>query len=193
LPQRLEHNPSFGNFPGENSTLRYGEGVLVGYRGYEARHLAPLFAFGSGLSFTTFDVGAPCVSATPVHAGDTITVTVPVTNTGARPGTEVVQCYVAPRACPLVRPRKELKAFAKVYLEPGASTDVQLTLGARAFAYWDPGDRDWPMVSSRLVFGNRGTGHHRERAGWAVDPGPYDLHIGRSSAAIDHVVTVTLD
>jgi beta-glucosidase len=95
-------------------------------------------------------------------------VTVPVTNVGNRQGAEVVQCYVAPpRPTRLVRPPKELKAYAKVALDPGQQTTVTLGLDERAFAYWDP-----------------------ERPGWRVDPGTYELHVGRSSADIAHVVSV---
>ncbi len=164
IPVRLEHNPSYGNFPGELGELRYGEGLLMGYRWYDARRLPTRFPFGHGLSYTTFEVGTPTVTAD----GSTVTVTVPVANTGDRRGSEVVQCYVAPpRPTRLVRPPKELKAYAKVALDPGQQTAVTLSLDERAFAYWDP-----------------------ERPGWRVDPGTYELHVGRSSADIAHVVSV---
>jgi beta-glucosidase len=171
IPVRLEHNPSYGNFPGEFGELRYGEGVLLGYRWYEARWLPTRFPFGHGLSYTTFQLGAPAVATD----GDVVTVTVPVTNTGSRRGAEVVQCYVAPpRPSLAVRPPKELKAFAKVWLDAGAQGHVQLTLDRRAFAYWDPTAAD-------------GDGRGGD---WRVDPGVYELHIGRSSADLAHVVTV---
>jgi beta-glucosidase len=164
IPVRLEHNPSYGNFPGEFGELRYGEGVLMGYRWYEARHLPTRFPFGHGLSYSTFALGEPTVAPD----GDTVTVTVPVTNTGDRRGAEVVQCYVAPpTSATVTRPPKELKAFTKVQLDPGASSTVELILDARAFAYWHPVDDDW-----------------------RVDPGTYELHVGRSSADIAHVVSV---
>ena len=167
IPVRLEHNPSFGNFPGEFGELRYGEGVLVGYRWYDARHLATRFPFGHGLSFTTFSLGAPTVTS----GIDAVTVAVPVTNTGARRGAEVVQCYVAPpQPSRVIRPPKELKAFAKVWLEPGEQTVAELTLDARAFAYWDPSAG--------------------ERGDWHVEPGTYQLQVGRSSADLAHVVSV---
>jgi beta-glucosidase len=170
FPVRLEHNPSYGNFPGEFGEVRYGEGVLLGYRWYEARHLPMRFPFGHGLSYSTFTLGTPTVDTDTDTDTDTLTVHVPVTNTGDRRGAEVVQCYVAPPPTPgVTRPPKELKAYAKVWLDPGASTTVQLALGPRAFAYWDPsvGDGDW-----------------------RVAPGTYELHVGRSSADIAHVVSV---
>jgi beta-glucosidase len=95
-------------------------------------------------------------------------VRVPVINTGGRRGREVVQCYVAPPApSPVTRAPKELKAFAKVELDPGETTTVDLVLDARAFAYWDP-----------------------TAGGWHVAPGTYALHVGRSSADIAHVISV---
>jgi beta-glucosidase len=105
-----------------------------------------------------------------------------VTNTGARRGSEVVQCYVAPDSPRLVRPPKELKAFAKVHLDPGETMTVELVLDDRAFAYWDPGQADWEAIASRvtMTFG-AGSDPDRRPPGWQVDPGRYDLLIGRSS------------
>jgi beta-glucosidase len=167
FPVRLEDNPSYGNFPGEFGELRYGEGLLLGYRWYDARHLPTRFAFGHGLSYTTFAIGTPNVD-TKGDTDDTVTVRVPVTNTGDRRGTEVVQCYVAPPASSaIMRPPQELKGFAKVTLDPGATTTVELALDARAFAHWDPVADDWRVAS-----------------------GTYELRIGRSSADLAQVVSV---
>ena len=102
IPLRVEHSPSYGNFPTENGEVRYGEGIFVGYRWYDARALPVRFPFGHGLSYTTCTIGAPALSDASVEAGSTVTVEVTVTNTGARRGAEVVQCYVAParrRSC----------------------------------------------------------------------------------------------
>ena len=193
LPLRLGHNPSFGNFPGENGHVRYGEGVLVGYRWYEARDLPVRFPFGHGGSYTTFALGEPTLSADAFAAGvdGRLTVTVPVTNTGRRRGAEVVQCYVAPTASRLVRPPKELAAFAKVWLDPGETATVDLVLDDRSFAYWDPTMPDRADVAARAsavpMAGARGAA---PAPGWRVDTGRHDLHIGTSSAAIAHVVPV---
>jgi beta-glucosidase len=194
FPVALEHNPAYGNFPGERGQARYGEGVLVGYRWYEARRLPTRFPFGHGLSYTSFAIGAPRASAATFSPGTTLTVEVPVTNTGDRRGAEVVQCYVAPLDATLVRPPKELRAFAKVWLDPGETATVTLELGDRAFAAWDPGDRDWPQLRRRLGSSplvaddpDRPT-----EPGWRIEPGRYELHIGRSSADAAHVVPITI-
>jgi beta-glucosidase len=192
FPVRVEDNPSYGNFPGENGEVRYGEGVLVGYRWYDARHLPARFPFGHGGSYTTFAVGTPVLSSPTFARGDALTVDVEVVNTGTRRGAEVVQCYVAPPVGRHVRPPKELKAFAKVWLDPGERTTVALRLDDRAFAYWDPGQADWAEVSGRLspaASGGRRPASRRP-PGWYVEGGRYELHVGRSSTVIDHVVPV---
>jgi beta-glucosidase len=198
VPVRLEHNPAFGNFPGENGQVRYGEGVLVGYRWYEARHLPTRFPFGHGGSYTRFAVGepelsAPSTTAAALVAGERLVVTVPVTNTGGRWGTEVVQCYVAPVAPRLVRPPKELAGFAKVRLDAGETATVRIELDDRAFAYWDAGRPDGDTIATRATAlpMRRPSGPART-PGWQVDPGRCELHVGRSSAAIDHVLPVEI-
>ncbi len=181
FPRRLEDTPAFGAFPGEHGEVRYGESVFVGYRWYEARGLPVRFPFGHGLSYTTFQFDEPVVE------GDTVKVT--VTNTGGRPGTEVVQLYVEPIDPPVTRPPKELKAFAKVFLDPGQSKEVELHLDDRSFAYWQPDLRAYEALCEQ-------TGRPFAAAwggvegGWRVAPGPYRLHVGRSSADIAHVVEV---
>ena len=96
FPVRVEDTPAYPTFPGERSELRYGEGLLVGYRWYEQRRIGVTFPFGHGLSYTTFLLGEPVLSTDTFTPGDEFSLTVPVTNSGSRTGTEVVQCYVAP-------------------------------------------------------------------------------------------------
>jgi beta-glucosidase len=194
FPERVEHSPSFGNFPGENSEIRYGEGLLMGYRGYTTRYLPVRFPFGFGLSYSSFAMGVPRTSATTFEAGDVLEVEVEVTNTGDRWGSEVVQCYVAPESSRLFRPRMELRAFAKVRLEPGESTAVTLRLDDRAFAYWDPADAEYESLQARggvvaVVPAGRGHGHRTE-PGWYLDAARYSLRIGRSSEEIAHEVSI---
>jgi len=192
LPMRLEHAPSYGNFPGENGQLRYGEGLFMGYRGYEHTAVAPRFAFGHGLSYTSFDLGEPTLSTTSHRSGGTVTVSVPVTNVGTRAGSEVVQCYVAPESPRLARPPKELKAFGKVALDPGESTIVEFVLDDRTFAYWDPGQDDWNDVQAFVpdMFNFLSPPVPRRARGWQVDAGSYEILIGRSSDDIAHRCTV---
>jgi beta-glucosidase len=193
IPIRIEHSPSYNNFPGENGEVRYGEGLFMGYRGYEHRSIRPRFPFGHGLGYTTFELGPPTLSAAVFRPGDSLRVSVPVTNAGERPGAEVVQCYVAPDAPRLARPPKELKAFAKVWLEPGESTIVDLVLDDRSFAYWDPGQADWELVKARIrrmVGVDPQPPRERRAPGWQVDPGRYELLIGRSSVEIARRVPI---
>lgn len=198
IPERIEHTPAFGGFPGESSSVRYGEGQLVGYRWYEARHLPVLFPFGHGLSYSSFSIGPVRVSARELAPGGKLTVEVEVENTGPRPGSEVVQVYVAPpgggqlQPGGRMRPLKALKGFAKVRLGPGESTVAGIELTERSFAYYDIADADWFGLQERL--GDAGsTSHqalHRERAGWYLDAGTYEIQVGRSSADICERVQV---
>jgi beta-glucosidase len=192
IPLALEHNPSFGNFPGENDEVRYGEGLFVGYRWYEARRLPVRFPFGHGLSYSTFTIGEPVLSSTTFAPGDTVLVDVAVENTGHRAASEVVQCYVAPSRPRRTRPDKELKAFAKVHLGPGEQTTVRFELGDRAFAYWDLGSGERAALKARLPFATMAVEHEPRPAGWRVDDGTYHLRIGRSSADIAHTVAVAV-
>ena len=188
FPACIEQTPSFGNFPGEHGQIRYGEGVLMGYRWYEARRLAVPFAFGHGLSYTSFRINEPAVSAVFDATSATVNVVVPVTNTGTRRGAEVVQCYIGAVAPAVVRPPKELKAFQKIWLEPGETGTVTLTLDARSFAYWNPGNVYKGTLAPTAV-GHFGTTPESARC-WQVDAGRYTLHIGRSSADTAHIVTL---
>jgi beta-glucosidase len=190
FPERIEHAPAFGNFPGEHGQVRYGEGVLVGYRWYEARHLPVRFPFGHGLSYTTFELGEP-----EVVDGDPMLVRVRVTNTGPRSGGEVVQLYVEPVSPSVVRPPKELKAFAKVWLESGQSATVTLGLTDRAFAHWAPDPGPYDAIKERQqrsTISIAPAATEQPPKGWHVEPGEYRLHIGRSSADISHVVALTI-
>jgi beta-glucosidase len=137
IPMRFEDNPAIGNFPGEAGVVRYGEGLLIGYRWYDAHRTAVAYPFGHGLGYTTFsytDLGTEVVedSATP-----RVVVTATVTNTGDRAGTETVQVYVTDPEAAVHRPEQELRGFARLTLEPGGSQQVRIELDARAFAYWD--------------------------------------------------------
>jgi len=189
---RYEHFGAYPNYPGDNSIVRYGEGLFMGHRFHDAMDIEPAVPFGSGLSYTTFSIGAPR-AATHAATGDSLTVAVDVTNTGDRAGSEVVQVYVEPIDPQIVRPVRELKAFRKISLEPGASETVSLELDARAFAYYDIGDPIWADLQSGMPVPASGNALHRGIAGWYVDPGQYRIVVGRSSRDFAGDVTVTLD
>ena len=169
FPLRIEETPAYLNFPGDNGAVRYGEGLYIGYRYYDAKHAPVRFPFGYGLSYTTFAYSNAQVSAASFRDGDGVTVSVNVTNTGAVAGKEIVQVYVHDRKSSLVRPVKELKGFAKVELQPGETRTVQVTLDFRAFAFWHPGYQQW-----------------------ITEDGEFDILIGASAADIRATVPVTL-
>jgi beta-glucosidase len=141
----FEENPAFANYPGQNApgqnypTVEYEEGIFTGYRGYDKAGKAPLYPFGFGLSYTTFEMS----NLTAKRDDTSINIALDVKNTGSRAGAEVVQIYVGEKGCPLPRPVRELKGFAKVSLEPGASRHVELVLGPDAFSYWSPDKKTW--------------------------------------------------
>ena len=166
IPLRLADNPSYVNFPGEQGHVRYGEGVMVGYRWYDTVGLPVRYPFGHGLSYTTFSTGDLTVEVT---GPDTARAFVAVTNTGGRAGQHVVQLYVATTAGPARRPSRELRAFTKVSLEPGETRTVPLDLDRRAFAYYD-----------------------LRAAGWIVAPGTYLIQIGENAATVVGEAAITL-
>lgn len=151
FPQYLEHNPSYGNFPGENSRVRYSEGIFVGYRWYEKHNIPVLFPFGFGLSYTNFRYDEIRLSKDKTDENEEITVTVTLSNTGAMDGKEAVQIYVREENPRVSRPEKELKAFKKVFVKAGESVDVSFTLDRRCFAYWDDEIHGWRVDSGRFT------------------------------------------
>jgi beta-glucosidase len=143
FPQRLEDNPAYINYPGENGRVRYGEGIFVGYRYYEKKRVEPLFPFGFGLSYTSFAYDNLRLSADAIGPDERLAVSIDVRNTGQRAGQEIVQLYIRDTASSLSRPEKELKRFAKVALQPGETKTVSLTIDREALAYWDDAQKSW--------------------------------------------------
>ena len=119
----------------------YSEGIYVGYRWYEAKEVKPMFAFGHGLSYTTFEYGQPVASSKTM--GKTLKVKVPVTNTGKVAGAEVVQLYIHDVEASVDRPVKELKGFDKVYLEPGQTKTVEFVIDREALSFFDADKHEW--------------------------------------------------
>ena len=129
FPKRLEDTSAYPYFPGECSHHVYGEGIFVGYRYFDKKKIEPLFPFGYGISYTTFQYSAIRADRSQMKDTDTVTVSVDVTNTGCVKGKEIVQIYVSDEKSRLKRPEKELKAFGKVELEPGETKTLTFTLG----------------------------------------------------------------
>lgn len=123
--------------------LEYKEGVLVGYRWHDTKKVNPLFAFGHGLSYTSFKLGKLKADRNNISADENVTFSVEVTNTGDVAGAEVVQLYISDPECSVLRPAKELKAFSKVYLEPGESRVVSMKIDRSALSYFDAEHHEW--------------------------------------------------
>jgi beta-glucosidase len=169
IPVRFADNPTVGNFPGENGAVRYGEGLLIGYRWYDAHRLDVSYPFGHGLSYASFAYRDLDVTVLADDADPRVRVAFTIANTSGRAGTEIVQLYVCDPAAAVYRPEQELRGFARVELAPGAEQRVELELGARAFAYW-----------------------HERIGDWTVEGGEFELRIGSSSRDIRLTSVVTL-
>ncbi len=141
FPLRLEDVPGWTP-SAETGRIRYQEGLQIGHRGLEARGTSPLFPFGHGLSYTSFRYGA-LEAPRQLRAGEPLVVRIPITNTGACTGAEIVQLYLRPLAPRLAAPGKELRAFAKLELAPGETRRAELRLHPRAFARWDAAAHCW--------------------------------------------------
>jgi beta-glucosidase len=163
IPCKLADHPSYLDFPGEHGHVRYGEGIHVGYRGFDAREQEVAYPFGFGLSYTTFEYS----QATAVATDEGIEVRVAVANTGGRDGREVVQVYVSLPGSKVQRAPRELKAFASVPVAAGQTADLVLSIARDDLAYWD----------TRL-------------GRWVVEGGEYHCAVGASSRDLRAVSTV---
>lgn len=178
IEKDAKDNPTYANYPfPQNSTANkeivYSEGLLNGYRGFEAAGIKPEFAFGHGLSYSTFEYGhvhvvfgnVPYLDDRQIVARAQFT----VTNTSRREGTEVAQVYVGEDSPAVSRPKKELKGFSRVTLQPGETRQVSVPLNARAFAWFDT------SVNT-----------------WRIDRGSYTISVGSASDAISGTASLTL-
>lgn len=153
-----------GEYPGTKRAdsdivdIRYNEGVLVGYRWFDTKKIRPLFAFGHGLSYTTFGYGKLSADASKIGPDGALTLSVDVTNTGSRAGAETVQLYISDTKASVKRPAKELKNFAKIYLEPGQTKTVTFTVRPSDLAFFDAGAH-----------------------AWKAEPGEFRAHVGAAS------------
>ncbi|WP_373843793.1 glycoside hydrolase family 3 C-terminal domain-containing protein [Bacteroides heparinolyticus] len=176
FPAKLEDVPahSLGEYTGAQSEsvidIRYNEGIFVGYRWADKqKKVKPLFPFGHGLSYTTFEYGKPTVNSKVMTAGGTLTVKVTVSNTGAREGQEVVQLYISDKKSSLPRPVKELKGFQKIKLAPGEVREVSFVIDREALSFFDD------------------TKH-----AWVAEPGRFEAVIASSAADVRGVVPFEL-
>jgi beta-glucosidase len=144
-PKQLMDSPAhaLGTYPGTNGTLFYKEGLLVGYRWFDAKDIEPEFPFGFGLSYTTFEYSNLKIVPGQDTNGPVVTAEFDIANTGQRAGAEVAQLYVHQEKPALSRPPKELKGFKKISLKPGEKKTVSIPLDQRAFAYYDPAKTGW--------------------------------------------------
>ena len=159
--------PDYPNFHGDGRTVRYEEGIFVGYRGFDKKKIAPLFPFGYGLSYTNFRIDQLKLSAPTLTANRTILANVRVTNSGKMAGAQVVQLYVRDPNPKVEKAVRELKGFTKVFLQPGQSQTVSLPLSPRDFAWCDTTAK-----------------------GWRVDAGNYFVEVGDSSRNLTQSVSV---
>lgn len=142
-PVKLEDNPSYLNFPGEEGVVEYRESVFVGYRYYDKKRMEVQFPFGHGLSYTAFAYSDLKLDKVDMDDTDTLTVSCAITNIGNCVGSEVVQLYVRDIASTAIRPVRELNGFEKVSLQPGETKNVTFALSKRAFASYDVTLHDW--------------------------------------------------
>ena len=177
FPAKLEDVPAhqLGEYPGTEKVgnivnEKYNEGIFVGYRWTDKqKKVKPLFPFGYGLSYTTFEYGKPVADKKTMSADDTITFTVSVKNTGTREGQEVVQLYISDKKSSLPRPVKELKGFDKVKLAPGEEKTVSFTIAKDALSFFDDAKHEW-----------------------VAEPGKFEAVIAASAADIKGVVPFEL-
>ncbi|MDF0544816.1 glycoside hydrolase family 3 C-terminal domain-containing protein [Sphingobium sp. H39-3-25] len=145
FPRRVEDVPGWLSYPGENGRHDYGEGIFVGYRGYDARAIEPLYPFGFGLSYTSFAYDGLALDRQSLGMDDVLAVSLSVINTGPCDGAETVQLYARPNGSRLRRPPRELKGFAKVFLRKGETRRITIPVSGRDLAYYDPALGKWQL------------------------------------------------
>ena len=173
FPVRLEDNGahSFGaiSYPGDSINQEYLEDILVGYRWHDTKKIPARYSFGHGLSYTSFDYGKPVASAKTIGSDESLTITIPVRNTGDRDGKETVQLYIGDDKASVLRPLKELKGFEKIELAPGEEKTVNFTITPDALKFYDD-----------------------KTASWVAEPGKFRAYIGSSSTDIRATVPFEL-
>ncbi|NBH91310.1 glycosyl hydrolase [Duncaniella sp. C9] len=173
FPARLEDNGahSFGAiaYPGDSIREEYLEDILVGYRWHDTKKIPAFYPFGHGLSYTDFKYGKASASAKTISGDQSLTITIPVSNTGSVEGKEVVQLYIGDESASVLRPLKELKGFEKISLKPGEEKAVTFTVKPDDLKFYDD-----------------------KTGSWRAEPGKFKAYIGSSSADIRATVPFEL-
>ncbi|HMC86732.1 MAG TPA: fibronectin type III-like domain-contianing protein, partial [Chitinophagaceae bacterium] len=172
FPASIDQSPAHAMkaYPGENLSVTYKEGILVGYRWFDTKKIEPLYCFGYGLSYTDFSYSRLQTSKTNYKSGETITVTLTITNSGKYDGKETVQLYINKSGSAVERADKELKAFKKIMVNKGAAVEVKLKIPVADLAYYDT-----------------------SKSKWIIEPGKYTLLAGTSSGIIKLNTTITIE
>jgi beta-glucosidase len=152
MPKNINESPAHAtnSFPG-NKTVTYAEGILVGYRWFDTKKIEPLYPFGYGLSYTNFSINNITADKKSYKKDETIHIKFSIKNTGNRYGAEVAQLYVSQPVCSVLRPAKELKAFEKVFLQPGESKTIELDVKVKDFAFYDEVKKDWNVEAGDFI------------------------------------------
>ncbi|MGF7077059.1 glycoside hydrolase family 3 C-terminal domain-containing protein [Mucilaginibacter sp. 3215] len=171
FPASLQDSPAFSlnTYPGKGLTADYKEGVLVGYRWYDTKNIAPQFPFGYGLSYTDFSLNKFLTDKSGYKKDETIRARFKITNKGNSYGAEVVQLYVSDPVCSVLRPEKELKAFKKIFLKPGETRTVEMQVKVTDLAFYD-----------------------EMKKAWNTEAGEYILELGNSSRNISRTVKISV-
>ncbi len=150
-PLSFDENPVYGNYPGSPVISEHKESIYIGYRYYDTAKKNVLFPFGFGLSYTTFEYSDIKLSESEIKDNETVTVSFKIKNTGDMDGAEIAQVYVADKESTIFRPEKELRAFTKVFIKAGEEKEVSVTLGKRAFAYYNTNIGDWHVETGEFA------------------------------------------
>lgn len=150
-PLSFDENPVYGNYPGSPVISEHKESIYIGYRYYDTAKKDVLFPFGFGLSYTTFEYSDIKLSESEIKDNETVMVSFKIKNTGDMDGAEIAQVYVADKESTIFRPEKELRAFTKVFIKAGEEKEVSVTLGKRAFAYYNTNIGDWHVETGEFA------------------------------------------
>ena len=159
--KKWEDSPAYGTYPGVREKAIYKEGIFVGYRWFDKKEIEPLFPFGFGLSYTTFEFNDLKLSNDSMTKDDSLSVSITVKNTGKIAGDEIIQLYISDKEASLDREVKSLKGFRRVSLNPGESKTISIQINKSALAFYNADSNSW-----------------------VVEPGEFEVLVGNSSRNI---------